>query len=81
MTSRTPLQTLVEERLGEPLHDFINRHRAPEPRPLPGKSWRSLAAEITDLTGVTVTHETLRLWATRPEADSLPNRAGLGGAA
>lgn len=49
---------LIEAKLkerGVVFNDFIAERR-------PGSSWRTIAAELQDLTGVAVGHEILRRW-------------------
>lgn len=55
MTTRPVLYQLIEERLGEPLADFVTSRR-------PYWSWRQLAAEITTTTETSVSWESLRTW-------------------
>lgn len=55
MTTRPVLYQLIEERLGEPLADFVASRR-------PVWSWRQLAREITKTTNTAVTGESLRTW-------------------
>ncbi len=52
----TPQQTLIELRLGGDLTGFIRRNRAE------GKGWRPIAVEISDRTGISVSHEAVRQW-------------------
>lgn len=56
MTNPTPLKQLVEMKLGQPLDGFVSARRQPR------KSWRDIAAEIQEQTGVVVSHEALRTW-------------------
>jgi len=46
----------IEDKLGRPLSGFIATGRAD------GLSWRRLAADIAEQTGVEVSHEALRMW-------------------
>ncbi|HET8640564.1 MAG TPA: hypothetical protein VFM37_01435 [Pseudonocardiaceae bacterium] len=55
MAEPTPRQVLIEERLGYPLKKFVAER-------YPAKSWRAMAAELTQTTGVQITGESLRLW-------------------
>lgn len=55
MTQPTPLYRLVEAALGGSLADYVAERRA-------SMSWRTMAADLTERTGETVTHETLRNW-------------------
>lgn len=57
MTNPTPTRLLVEARLGESLDEWVRVRR-----PLRVPSWRELAAEIADHTGVAVTGEAVRKW-------------------
>lgn len=57
MSSTSRTYQLIEERLdGTTLADYI-RSRRPAPA-----TWRQLAAEIKEKTGVNVSYETLRSW-------------------
>lgn len=58
MTSPTPTRLLIEERLGQGIDEFVKARR-----PLRVPSWRELAQEIAERTGVVVTDEALRKWA------------------
>lgn len=58
MTHVTPTQQLVELRLGGDLPGFLARKRASNP-PV---SWRNIAAEITERTGLPVSYEAVRTW-------------------
>lgn len=62
MTSPTPTRLLIEERLGQGIAEFVAARR-----PLRVPSWRELAQEIADKTGVVVTDEAVRKWANGPE--------------
>lgn len=55
MSHPTPTYQLIEDRLDGTFADFIAGRR-------PHTSWRDIAAEIQTMTGVAVTHETLRTW-------------------
>lgn len=46
----------IEAKLGEPLGEFIRAGRTD------GLSWRRLAAEVAERTGIEVSHEALRIW-------------------
>jgi hypothetical protein len=54
----TPTYQLIEERLDGTLADFVRARRPAAPP----ASWRQIASEIKELTGVEVTHESLRKW-------------------
>lgn len=58
MTHVTPTQQLVELRLGGDLPGFLARKRATEPP----TSWRNIATEITERTGLPVSYEAVRTW-------------------
>ena len=53
---QTPLGQLVEVKLDQDLSDYVLAMRAD------GKDWRTIAAAITEATGVSVSHETVRAW-------------------
>lgn len=55
MAKQSRLYTLIEERLDGTLAELIAARR-------PATSWRDIAAEITQTTGIQVSHEVLRLW-------------------
>jgi hypothetical protein len=55
----TPLQQLIEGRLGEDLRKWVEAERGVT-YPLP---WRWVANELTRRTGTEVAAETVRLWA------------------
>lgn len=57
MAHRTGLYREVEDALGVPLDQFVQARR-------PGKSWRLIAREIEDETGIALTGETVRVWCT-----------------
>lgn len=61
MTTRPVLYQLIEERLGEPLADFVSTRR-------PMWSWRQLAAEIHKTTETSVSWESLRTWFAETDA-------------
>lgn len=52
----TRLQRQIERHLDKPLADHVAARRAG------GVGWRTLAAEITESTGVEVSYEALRAW-------------------
>ncbi len=59
---QTNLGQLIEMKLGEPLRDYIISARAVS-GPLDRQvGWRSIAADITERTGVSVSWETMRSW-------------------
>lgn len=60
MSKQTPLRQLIEAHLDQPLETFVDDRRGEHFRP--PASWRAIAAEIRDRTGVYVTHYTLRTW-------------------
>ena len=49
-------QQLVELKLGGGLEDFIRSRRTS------GRSWRLVARDVYEATGIDVTYETLRAW-------------------
>jgi hypothetical protein len=53
---QTPLLQLMEIKLGRDLRGYVEEAQAA------GRSWRGMAADLTEITGVAVTHETLRAW-------------------
>lgn len=57
MSQPSVLFQLVEARLGGPgaLDRYVEQHKAT-------RSWRTMAADLSEQTGVTVTYETLRGW-------------------
>jgi hypothetical protein len=55
MTQPSATYLLIEERLGEPLAQYVAARR-------PGTAWRRIAMEIYKRTDVDVTYETLRTW-------------------
>lgn len=55
MSQPTPLYQLVEARLGGSLEEYVAERRATT-------SWRVMAADLTERSGVQVTYETLRGW-------------------
>jgi hypothetical protein len=57
MSQPSVLFQLVEQKLGGAgaLDRFVADHRATS-------SWRTMAADLSERTGQTVNHETLRLW-------------------
>lgn len=60
----THLQTLIESKLGSPLDDLISQRR--EDR----ASWRVIAYELRDRTGIDVSDETLRAWYSADKASA-----------
>lgn len=58
MSTQTPTQRLASALLGQDVQDWIAAQRAG------GQSWRRVARSLFEATGVDVTHETLRSWAT-----------------
>lgn len=63
MSSTSRTYQLIEERLDGTLADYIRNRRPPQ------ATWRQLAAEIHDLTGVDVSYETLRTWFSERDAE------------
>lgn len=56
--TQTTLHAAADRLLGDagPLEELVADRRNQ------GVSWRKIAAELRDLTGIDVTHETLRSW-------------------
>jgi hypothetical protein len=52
----TPKAALIQDRLGKPLEDWLLSAVGR------GRSYRKIAAQIQEETGVVVSHETVRLW-------------------
>lgn len=52
----TPQYTEIEQKLGSSLAELVGERRADR------VSWRKIAIEITEKTGVDITGETLRVW-------------------
>jgi hypothetical protein len=55
MSQPSVLYQLVETRLDGTLVEYVAEHRA-------SMSWRAMAADLSERTGVQVTYETLRGW-------------------
>jgi len=53
--TQSPLAALIQERIGEDPVDYIARNR-------PGKSFRTIAKELSDAAGVQVSREAMRRW-------------------
>lgn len=53
---QTPLQQLVDLKLAGNLREFVLARRAE------GQDWRSIANTISEETGQSVSHESLRSW-------------------
>jgi hypothetical protein len=68
---QTVLSQLVETKLGRSLEEQLVEARAA------GADWRSIANAITALTGVSVSHESVRAWM----ESSQPEHATTAGAA
>lgn len=62
MTNPTPLQQLVEVKLGESLETFLAERRRVVVVERPVKSWAEIAEEIKQRTGMDVSRESLRNW-------------------
>lgn len=54
----TPTQQLVTLKLGQDVTEWAVERRQTAPRP----SYRAIATELRELTGIDVTDETVRLW-------------------
>jgi hypothetical protein len=65
MTRRTALRELVEARLGEDVCLWVAKRRREEP----GIGWRTLVAELHELTGRRVSHGSLATWCRAEEPD------------
>lgn len=50
------MDAAIRRELGEPLADAVDRLRGQ------GWTWRRIARQLTKLTGMSVTHETVRAW-------------------
>lgn len=61
----TPLRQLLADRLGEDPVAVIARE-------YPGKSYRTIAAEMSAETGVDVSYETIRRWSDESESNRDP---------
>jgi len=55
MSQPSVLYQLLEARLDGTLAEYVAEHRA-------STSWRTMAANLTECTGVPINAETLRLW-------------------
>lgn len=55
MTQPSPLYQLIEARLDCTLAEYVAKNHATD-------SWRTMAADLTERTGVSLNAETLRLW-------------------
>lgn len=63
MTYPTPLYQMIEAGIEGTLADFVAERRRVDGPPFRSPiSWRDIAAELSELTGLEVNHETLRLW-------------------
>ena len=62
MPDRTARFQLVQLRLGRDLTQYVTLRRADQ------ESWRTIAADLTSISGVSVSHETLRTWFDDEEA-------------
>jgi len=61
VSEANPRLQLVEDRLGTPLGELVAERRKA------GVAWGRIAAELNQRTGVYITGEALRLWATNAE--------------
>lgn len=64
MSSTSRTYQLIEERLDGTLADYVRERRPAQ------ATWRQLAAEIEEKTGVNVSYETLRSWFTADRTES-----------
>lgn len=62
MPTPTPTQIAANHVLDGKLDEFVGERRAA------GRSWRLIARDLLDATGIDVTHETLRSWFRQSEA-------------
>lgn len=62
MEHSTPKRELIQVRLGRDLAAYVAAARAE------GRDWRTIAADLTAVTGVAVSHESLRVWFARDAA-------------
>jgi hypothetical protein len=65
MAQRTALRELIETRLGEDVCTWTARRRKEEP----AIGWRTLADELRQITGRSISHGSLASWCRRPEDD------------
>lgn len=56
MATRSPLHDLIQTRLGRDLSTYVGTRRKR------GHTWREIASDLTSVTGVKVTYESLRRW-------------------
>jgi hypothetical protein len=77
MSNRTDRYQLVEARLGENLEAWVAERRRPGIRP--PASWRDIAAELSKLTGIAVSHEALRVWFPEYATEPVPTAEPAGG--
>ena len=61
--TRTPTQALASVQLGEDVFQWIAERRNGRPQ----WSWRLIAEELAERTGVSVTGEAIRQWMADPE--------------
>lgn len=57
---QTPLAQLTEIKLGRPLREYVVEAR--NSREIRARSWRSIAAALSEATGLQVQAETVRAW-------------------
>ena len=62
MPQPTPKQQLLQIRLGRDLSTYIAEARAA------GREWRVIADDLTAVTGIKISHESLRQWFGRSAA-------------
>jgi len=62
MADRTARFQLVQLRLGRDLTQYVNGRRAAQ------ESWRAIAADLSSITDVRISYETLRTWFEDEEA-------------
>jgi hypothetical protein len=57
---RSPQYEFLQVRLGRDLSAYVQEARAA------GRAWRTIAADLSAITGVTVSYETVRVWFAEP---------------
>jgi hypothetical protein len=61
MPPRSARYLLIQVRLGRDLAQYVEARR-------PGDGWRAIAADLSQVTGISVSHETLRAWFAESES-------------
>lgn len=62
----TPLYDLVQMRLGRDLYAYLSEAQAAD------RDWRSIAADVSSASGVSVSYESLRRWYEKKSNDAEP---------